>query len=177
MVEAALVTPVVFALLFGIAEMGMLFKDYQAVGSMVRTGVRTASAMPRNAGFADATKNKIVQSGSAMPFANVEELWVYKSNPTNTFPFGMSNFSSCPIATCVKYQWSAGSGTFTKIPGWNWDSTTQNACARSAGGPPDRIGVYVKAKHAPFSGIIPTIRIAESSALYLEPYPSLQGCS
>ena len=33
-VEAALVAPVVFLLLFGIIEMGMLFKDYQSVGGL-----------------------------------------------------------------------------------------------------------------------------------------------
>ena len=39
-VEAAIVTPVVVAMLFGIIEFGMLFKDYLGTQAMLRAGVR-----------------------------------------------------------------------------------------------------------------------------------------
>ena len=38
-VEAAIVTPVVMAMLFGIIEFGFFFKDYLAVAAGVRAGV------------------------------------------------------------------------------------------------------------------------------------------
>ena len=68
-----------------------------------------------------------------------------------------------------------GTGTLAYVSG-TWDANTQNACSRAAGKPDDRIGVYVKARHAPMSGIIPTIYVADSSALYLEPFPATEGC-
>lgn len=172
-VEAALVAPVVFLLLFGIIEMGMLFKDYQSVGSMTRTAVRTASAMPRNSGYLTATLNQVKTSGAAMPIAQVEEVWVYRANPTDNYPFGQSSWV-CGTK-CIRYQYSAGTGTLAYVSG-TWDANTQNACSRAAGKPDDRIGVYVKARHAPMSGIIPTIYVADSSALYLEPFPATEGC-
>ena len=46
-IEAALLTPLLLLLLFGIIEFGMLYKDYLAVTSSVRAGARMASAEPR----------------------------------------------------------------------------------------------------------------------------------
>jgi hypothetical protein len=82
MVEAAIVTPVVVAMLFGIIEFGMLFKDYLATQAMLRAGVRVASASPRTASFAQDTADKVQETASALNPAAVEELWVYK--PTSS---------------------------------------------------------------------------------------------
>jgi hypothetical protein len=174
-VEAAIVTPVVFLMLFGIIEMGMLFKDYLSVGTMTRNGVRTASAMPRDADYATQTIKSIVNAGSAMPFANVEELWIYRANDTNNFPQGQSSWVCS--TKCLRYQWSSSTNAFVKVSG-TWVAQDQNACSRALGRPDDRIGVYVRAKHEAFSGIVPTVWLSESSALYLEPFPSsdLAGC-
>ena len=61
-VEAAIVTPVVMVLLFGMIELGFVFKDYLAVAGAVRAGVRTASANPRVANFAQVAANKVAQT-------------------------------------------------------------------------------------------------------------------
>lgn len=174
-VEAAVVTPVVFLMIFGIIEMGMLFKDYLSVGTMARTGVRTASAMPRDADYADSTIKTILASGSAMPYANVEELWIYRANDTDNYPKGQSSWVCS--TKCLRYQWSSGTNSFVKISG-TWNAQDMNACSRALGRPDDRIGVYVRAKHDSISGIMPNVKIAESAALYLEPFPSsdLAGC-
>ncbi len=178
MVEAALVTPVVFAMLFGIIEFGMMFKDYLSVQAMVRNGVRTASAMPRNANFAQATADQIQKSGSAVNFNDVERLYVYKANATNTLPSGKSNFdpSSCS-AKCVSFHWDKVTKKFVKDTGHTWDATTQNACSRASGGTSDRIGVYAMVRHNSLTGIIGQTHLAEASAMYLEPFPALVGCA
>ena len=43
MVEAAFVTPVFFALVLGVAEIGLVMNDYLAQASAVRAGARVAS--------------------------------------------------------------------------------------------------------------------------------------
>ena len=173
-VEAAIVTPVVLALIFGIVELGFVFKDYLAVAGAVRAGVRTASANPRNATFAQAAANKVAQTGGAMNFADVQEMWVYKVDATTNKPFGQTDFSACTV--CVKFRWDIGTQAFVPTSD-TWASTTQNACSLSIGGPLDRIGVYLKLKHDPFTGLVlKTIYISEASILSLEPIPARAGC-
>ena len=183
-VEAAIVTPIVMAMLFGIIELGFVFKDYLAVAGAVRAGVRMASANPRNATFAQDAANKVAATGGAMNFNDVLQLWVYKVNPVTAAqfwqdkPIGFGDFSNC--TTCVKFRWDTGLNKFTPITGgpesWLW--STQNACSSSSiGGPPDRIGVYIQLKHDGFTKFVfTTVNISEASIMTLEPMPVLTGC-
>ena len=175
-VEAAIVTPVIMVLLFGILELGFVFKDYLAVAGAVRAGVRTASANPRMATFAQVAANKVAQTGGAMNFSDVQQLWVFKVDPTTNQTIGFSNFSDCNF--CVKLKWDSGTNAFVPITGGDtWPSTSQNACSLSVGGPLDRIGVYLKLKHDPITGLVlQTIYISEASILSLEPMPVSSGC-
>ena len=175
-VEAAIVTPVIMVLLFGIIELGFVFKDYLAVAGAVRAGVRTASANPRTANFAQVAANKVAQTGGAMNFSDVQQLWVFKVDPTTNQTIGFSNYSDCNY--CVKFRWDSGTKAFVPITGGDtWPSTSQNACSLSIGGPLDRIGVYLKLKHDPFTGLVlQTIYISEASILSLEPMPASSGC-
>jgi hypothetical protein len=173
-VEAAIVTPLVLALLFGIVELGFVFKDYLAVTGAVRAGARIASAMPRNSTFAQVAADRVAATGGAMNFKNVKQMWVYKVDPTSDKPIGFTNFSGCTV--CVKFQWDAATKAFVVPLGDNnWSADTQNACAGAAG-PPERIGVYLQLKHDAFTKFVfTTINIAEASILTFEPLPS-GGC-
>jgi Flp pilus assembly protein TadG len=173
-VEAAFVTPVVLALLFGIIELGFVFKDYLAVSGTVRAGVRTASANPRTATFAQVAADKVAQTGGAMNFNDVQQMWVYKVAATTNKPIGFTDFSNCTV--CVKFRWDSGTKAFVPISD-NWSSSTQNACSLSIGGPLDRIGVYLQLRHDPFTGLVlKTFNISEASILSLEPMPVSAGC-
>src|SRR3954447_26225085 len=100
-VEAALVTPLLMALLLGIIEMALLMKDDVALTSAVRNGGRMASAnagagkgglaaddgsclspcTPGNAPMlAQMAANAIEKAGSALPKDSIKELWVYQAN-------------------------------------------------------------------------------------------------
>ena len=173
MVEAAIVSPVVFAMIFGIIELGMLFKDYLGTQAMIRAGVRIASASPRTTDYAQATVNEVQRKASVMDPASIQELWVYRANLSNDFPLGRNDFGDC--TTCVKFAWSAGTKKFVPLSS-TWPATTQNACTPAAGGPPDRIGVYAKVSHPSMTGIIKSTAIAEAAAMSLEPSPALTGC-
>lgn len=173
MVEAAVVTPVVFAMLFGIMELGMLFKDYLGTQAAIRAGVRIASASPRNSTFAQLAANEVQAKSSVVNPTDFQELWVYKANAANDFPSGRTDFGNCSV--CVKFTWDTGTGTFRPSSD-TWAASAQNACTTAAGGPPDRIGVYAKVRHGAFTGVIPTTTIAEGTSMNLEPFPALSGC-
>ncbi len=172
-VEAAIVTPVVVAMLFGIIEFGMLFKDYLSVEAMVRAGVRSASAAPRTATFAQDTADQMQKTGTAISPNTVQQLWVYKANPTDDFPIGNTSFSGCSV--CVKFRWDDATAKFIPISS-TWTAAQQNACTAAVGGPPDRIGVYLQTLHNSMTGIIGPTTLSESSAMFLEPFPALSGC-
>jgi hypothetical protein len=173
MVEAAIVTPVVVAMLFGIIEFGMLFKDYLGTQAMVRAGVRIAAATPRNASYAQNAANEVQRKSTVMNASAIQELWVYKANDDDDFPQGRHDFADC--AKCVKFRWDSGTRTFLPLSD-TWAASSQNACTPAAGGPPDRIGVYAKVRHDPITGIIRPVDVTEASALKLEPFPALSGC-
>jgi len=171
-VEAAIVTPLVMALIFGIVELGFFFKDYLAAASAARAGVRLASAEPRNSGFAQATADRVQYSGSALDYSTIQQLWVYKANATNDYPLGYSSFTDCSV--CVKFRWTGSA--FTPISD-NWPASSQVACV-GAGGPPDRIGVYIKTTHTAITGFVfNTMTIDSHSVMSLEPIPTTNGCS
>lgn len=174
-VEAALVTPLVMALLFGIIELGFLFKDYLAAAGAVRSGVRIASATPRNATFAQVAADKVALAGGAMNLNDVQQLWVYKADTATEMPFGFTDFTSCTV--CVTFRWDSGTQKFVKLTD-NWQALDQNACSSSSlTGPPDRIGVYLELKHDAFTGLVfNTVTISEASIMTLEPFSALSGC-
>lgn len=177
-VEAAMVTPLVMALLFGIIELGFLFKDYLAAASAARAGVRMASANPRTSTYAQDAVNHVKLTGGAMNLNDVKELWVYKvdpANPAKDTPVGVGDFSGCTV--CVKFRWDVGTKLFVSTYD-GWSASNQNACSSSSnGGPPDRIGVYIELRHKAFTGLVfDTITISEASIMSLEPMSSLAGC-
>jgi hypothetical protein len=117
-----------------------------------------------------------------MDFNNVQELWVYKVNlitapqSSQDKPIGFSDFSDCTV--CVKFTWDTGIRKFVTADVNGWPASSQNACSSSSpGGPPDRIGVYIKLKHDAFTGFVfNTVTISEASIMTLEPMPVLTGC-
>lgn len=173
-VEAAIVTPVIMTLFFGIIEMGFVFKDYLAVAGTVRAGVRMASANPRNISFAQMSADQVAKTGGAMNFKNVQELWVYKVTATpasSNLPTLKTDFAN-GCSPCVKFTWNNTTKKFVKS--WDdWAASSQNACSTS----PDRVGVYLKLKHDAFTGLVfKTVSIAEANIMSLEPMPVLNGC-
>ncbi|MGG5258013.1 TadE/TadG family type IV pilus assembly protein [Phycicoccus avicenniae] len=174
-VEAALVTPMFILLIVGIIEFGMFFKDYLSVSSAVRAGVRTASAEPRMSTYAQDAADSVAAEGTVFNRGQVQELWVYKANPTDVWPAGNTNitkFASC--TTCVKFTWN---GTKFAPTYSNWNAVDQNACAQTATTAPDRVGVYMKVRHTAFTKFVfSSITIEENAVLRFEPKPQTQTC-
>lgn len=194
-VEAALVTPVILIMVFGMIEFAFAIRDYVAVTSSVRTGARIAST-GANAGpgtcdtdptapvctpasspaLAQMAADAIQAAGSAMPKDSIEYILVFKANKTgypgadgnNTVP------SSCTgVPNCVRFTWKASQDKF-RYAGGAWNSSTISACfPGNATKPLDSVGVAMVAQHKFFTGLFgKTITLADRATLNFEPLPT-----
>jgi hypothetical protein len=178
--EAALVTPLIVTMLFGILEMAFLMKDNVALTSAVRLGGRTASAsagagpgstddkgdcivpctsnsVPKLAVLA---ANAIQRGGSALPEDSISEMWVYKANAKG-YPGATGASTWTCGADCVKFSWVKAKNQFRYVSG-SWTSSTINACP----GTSDGVGIYMKANHAFLTGLLGSSLSIEDHAVF-----------
>lgn len=175
LVEAAIVLPLLIVLVLGIVEYSIAFNKSATVANASRAGARTASALPKDTAYsvkaADAVSAALTALGSDAP----QEVWIYKvANGSNDDPIG--SFGSC--SDCVGYAWDSSADKFntaSPLGGNAWTAAEQNACVDTTH--PDRIGVYVKAKHVYLSGIFGSERTLEHrTVVRLEPYVGTGVC-
>jgi hypothetical protein len=188
-VEAALVTPLLLLLVFGIIEFSLLLRDHVAVSSAVRTGGRVASTgagagpgvcdtgptappcTPETApALAQAAADAIQRAGSAMPQDAIDYIYVYAANPggypgptgNTTMPDG-----TCGFADCVKFVWVDAQNRFRYASG-TWDSRTINACINDPAAM--SVGIYLRATHDFVTGLFAdSIGVADRAVLKFEP--------
>ncbi len=177
-VEAALVTPLILLILFGIIEFGLLLKDDLAVTSSVRAGARMASAEPRTASFAQDAADQVAREGSALDMKLVKELWVYRADPTylstrGTPLGGGGTFNAC--SACVKFVWSGPQKKFVVSGTPTWGATSQNACAGDSNR--DSVGVFLKFDHPAITNMFfRNFTLTSHTVMSLEPIPSSVPC-
>ncbi len=182
-VEAAILLPLFFLLIFGILEWGLFMRDSLSVTESSRVGVRTASALPRVDNFTQTTVDAMAKAGSAIPKSKIDFILVYKAN-VHGYPGPDSNTTmTCAgySKSCDKFVWNAASGKFvldptSPPPPWNPKAPIGteghvNACPTVAsGGPPDSVGVYVQADHQWVTQFFGTSRkISARAVLTFEP--------
>jgi Flp pilus assembly protein TadG len=176
LVEAALVLPLLIVLVLGIVEYSVAFNKSATVANASRAGARTATAIPKDSQYsvkaAEAVASALTSLGSEAP----QEVWIYKvAAGTDDDPIG-GGFGSC--TDCVGYAWNPAAKAFvTSAPlgGNAWTANEQNACVDSSH--PDRLGVYVKAKHKYLSGVFGNERTIEHrTVMRLEPYVGSGVC-
>jgi hypothetical protein len=197
-VEAALVTPILILLVFGMIEFAFVMRDYAGVSSSVRTGARIAStgagagpgtcetgpeAPPctstSSPALAQQAADAIQRAGSAMPADSINYILVYKANQQG-FPGGSGNTTmpaDCSgTPDCVRFVWRASADAF-RYGGGAWSSKTISACfPGSALNPLDRVGVYLNASHPFLSGLFgDQITLSDRAVLDFEPLPT-QSC-
>lgn len=184
-VEAALVTPLLLMVLFGIVEIALLLRDHVAVSSAVRTGGRIASAAAgagpgtcetgptappctpaSSPAFAQAAADAIQRAGSAMPKDSINYILVYKANNAG-FPGSATTMpTSCAgIPACVRFVWRDSLDAFRFHSG-SWASASVNACLNES----DSIGVYLNATHDFVTGIMGDgVDVGDRAVLRFEP--------
>jgi len=165
LVESALVFLLLVTLVFGIIEWGLYMKDANAVTSASRAGARTASALPRQAGYADRAAAAVMTSLTALEPNAAEVLWIYRAD-ANGLPD--SGGFDTPCRVCYRYTWDASTRSWRQT--WaGWPYSSQVACG---GQNSDALGVYVRARHRFFTNFFGRDRtIADRTVMRLEPVP------
>jgi len=151
--EAALVTPLVLLIVFGIVEMALLMHDNVALGSLAERGAHAAvahadtSVAEGTRGFAQYAADAVAEAESSIPKGTIEELWVYRPNEGG-YPCAAPVGSDCTpqdesrswtcAADCLRFEWNASARHFDLVSG-SW------AGCPTAG---DQVGVYLSADHA-----------------------------
>jgi Flp pilus assembly protein TadG len=163
LVEAAVIFPLLIFLVLGIVEYALAYRNSLTVSSSTRAGARTASALARNAEFADDAVDSVATALTAMPKDRWQEVWVYKADGATGLPVGSTDFSSC--TTCVRYAWDGTAWTPVQE---TWTYSNQNACPGEA----EYVGVYVKARHEYVTKLFGAGRtLSEHTVMRFEPLP------
>lgn len=181
LVEAAIILPFLVILVFGIVEIGFLFRSASIVNGASRSGARLAAA-----NYGSATTSAQKSSVLDNVRLSVEEdlkarsgvdtpsvLWIYKANSSGNPPSG--DFSSCG-SPCVVYTWTVDAanptGAFEYTSG-SWP--LPDACGTTH----DNVGVFVRVSHAPigFTNFLGTVTLNEHTVMRLEsPVFNTNGC-
>jgi hypothetical protein len=158
LVEAAIVLPVVVIIVFGIIEIGLLFRTASVDTGSTRSGARLGSAIfATDAGAPDQIKATVQKDlGSLQAWAHPVELWIYKAG-ANGDPAGGTCSSSC-----IKYTWN---GTDFGTGSGSWSNP--DACGQTI----DRLGVFVSVKHDSLTGLSISRTVKYHTVMRLEPKP------
>jgi hypothetical protein len=187
-VEAALLTPLLVLVLFGIIEMSLFMRDVVSVSSATHVGARTAS-VSAGAGpgtceasanpppcspasvpaLAQAAADAIQRGGTAIPQSQIKWIIVYNANSAG-FPMPEGNTSATCTSECVKYVWDAGLSKFRYASG-SWNSASINACINDPGRM--AVGVIMNATHPWITGLFGNgVGVQERSEMQFEPLPN-----
>ena len=174
LVEAAIIAPVLFTLVFGILEFGLLFKDYLTVTNATRTAARVGVQV----GSAPTTDYQILQalkgSSGAMDVGDIQRVVVFKATGfSGTVPAACKTASQAGV--CNSYvnadlnRPSADFGCGGTKPDNAWCPTTRND---QQSDPPDYVGVWIKAEHEYFTGLFGSAKtLTDQTVMRIEPVP------
>ena len=200
-VEAALVTGLVFLIIFGILEFTFIGRDYVGVTSAARVGARIASTaadagpcVPEPADevpcpnqlvpeLAQQAADEIGRSVTALPKDAIKYVLVYKANQSGnpSVPRDAPTLSTC-VSECVAYKWYPGQSRFRYFQG-GWNSSLIDACATSrkftdgSPGKLDTVGVKVAVDHRLMTGIFGrSMELSDHAVMKFEPLAN-KGCA
>lgn len=180
LVEAALVFIPICIILFGIVELGFVFKDSLTLSSAARSGARAASALSETGSteFFPKVIDVVEREGQAAPFTNEDRVWIYRSDPSGK-PIGDAGCGNGNgSSTCVAYGRSGGKWTPISNPN-AWQPRGTNTCLGN--GDLGIVGVRVTQHHKAITKFIPGIDnlvLKGSSTMVFEPTSSTtSGCS
>jgi TadE-like protein len=171
LVEAAIVTPLLLLLVFGMIEFGYLFKDSLTAANASRAGARVGSSAV-NDPLADFNILKAVQAAGNL--AHIQKVVVFKADgPDGAVPGACQNGA---VAGECNYYTAADlaidQATFSS-PGYSADDawpSSSRVCSLSAPGGPDYLGVWIEAHHSSFViKMFPDKDIHDTTVMRLEP--------
>ena len=106
---------ILFTLVFGIAEIGLQFKDSLTVTNAVRAGARAGSAATRSQNYNVVVVNAVTSAQTALGSGSPTSLWIYKADLKTGMPIDGSGNAEPDFAHgcsfCEQYTWSGGQWT------------------------------------------------------------------
>ena len=177
LLEAAIVTPVFFLLVFAVIDFGMMYKDRAAINSASSTGARIGSSSGSD-GLADYYILQGVKKDlSALQRSQITRIVVFKASSFNGSPTtGCKNGTTRATDACNVYTAadlvaptsSFGCQTGDMDLGW-CPSIRKTALTAANGGPPDYIGVWIKTRFNTFTKVIPSTDLTSQTVIREEP--------
>lgn len=166
------------ALILGILEGSLLIGNYVGVAHGVRAGARAASAVATDPKADFTVLQRIKTETTSMRRTSIVYVVVYKANssgdgPTATCKAGTPVSGVCNVYTAadlLRPTTDFGCITPMSLDSWWCPTARKTALTVANGGPPDYVGVWIKASHATVSGIVGKQRtITDHSVLRIEP--------
>ena len=186
MTEAAIVSPIFFALLFGVIEMGMLFRDHLTITNATRDGARTAAASGNDVDADWRILQTINQSAAAAGRGDIQRIVIFKATSTSDKPSATCKAGNAVDGVCNVYT----AADFAR-PQTDFDCTNVLLDRRfcpfgplSPSGPPyyrdtrmsalGYIGVYIELRHKYVTGFFGSnVMIRDTSVVRIEPRTSV----
>lgn len=162
-VEAALITPLICLLVFGLIEFGFAWKDKLTLASATRQGARVGSALGNQEG-ADAEILAAIE-GSVASLSDIRSIVVYQANgPGGKVPEECTHGSGVS-GTCNVYTRS-GDGFSGDDSAW---PATDRETRLGAPGGPDYLGVWIDSEYSSIAGIVGDRLLSDEVVMRLEP--------
>jgi Flp pilus assembly protein TadG len=178
--EAAVVTPLFLLLLFGVIEGGYSLHEKLSVTNMSLVGARSASGNGADVQSDYQIMRSINRGSGGVATSQVTSIAVYKAaSPTAVVPTACKTASVAGVCNhytgtdlgkaATEFGCVGPPGPVTKIDS-AWCPTGRKTALSGAGGPPDYIGVYVKATHRNLTGVLGTgLTFTADTVLRIEP--------
>lgn len=177
-VEAAVIAPIFFLLLFAILEFGIAMRSYLALSNAVRDGAREA-AVEANEGDADYNAvNLISSAGAVIPDGNIDRIVVYHADGPDGEPSAGCK-AGTPSAVHGQECNVYGAGDFGRdIADFGCDPLVPSPdrfwCPAdrevSRAGPPDWVGVWIQIQHPWVTGLFGSdLTMTDNMVMRIEP--------
>ena len=179
-IEAAIVTPVFFLLLFGVLEVGLLFRSNLTTTHASRDGARAASVYGRESETDFLVLQTIRHAADAMGVDAIEFVVIYKLD-TPTSPMDSDCLVASKVDVCNRYvrsdfdlalDYTNGNPTphFRCAAGTAVDRFWCPADRDSSIGNADYVGVYIQTEHDYITGFFGESRLLDdTTVIRIEP--------
>jgi hypothetical protein len=169
--EAAFVTPLVLLLLFGVIEGGYGLHEKLSVDNMSLVGARSGSGNGSDVQADRLVLQAIGKGAGGVATSQITTIVVYKAaGPSSVVPTACTRYTGADLAKAsTEFGCVGPPGPVTKIDSF-WCPTVRKTALGGANGPPDYIGVYVRASHRNLTGVLGLgLTFSTDTVLRLEP--------
>jgi hypothetical protein len=173
-VEAALITPLLVTILFGIIEVGLLMRDDLSFNQAARAGARAAAAMPRSDDYQQAAAHAVAGALRGVSPSSVQSLTIFRADPATGKPLNGADPTTC-TTDCVRFTWNRSTQAFDAVSGTSWPANKQKACGEESS--TDYLGIQLQGFHPWLTRLFGNgVTVQEKAVMRLEPILAAGEC-